>query len=55
MQDLAPGQGYADAVDGDDLVGAAGGVFLHVYRCCVEIPSATALRSAVTSASIHDW
>ena len=51
-EDLATGQADADAVNGEDFVGA--GAFLHNYRLCVDTPSATAFRSALTSASIHD-
>src|SRR4029077_4380568 len=55
MKNLAPGQRDADAVDGEDLLVTGGGGALHVYKCGVEIPSATAFCNAVTSASIHDW
>ncbi len=56
VEDRAPGQPHADAVDLQDLLALGGRRRLvHGTSFCVETFSFTAFSSALTSASIHDW
>jgi hypothetical protein len=56
VQDLAPAEPDADAVDGERVVIYRGyWLACHGHSFCVEILSVTALVIARTSATIHDW
>ena len=56
VEDLPAAQGHADPGDVEDLFcDGAGRRPVGHHSFCVEILSATALRRALTSATIHDW